>query len=78
MGAHCSTEEGDGVLGYVNLIAGPERWRDSESDELGLTDLPREEWTYAEPFWKASESSPLFKESRLYLRDSSTVFPQNC
>ncbi|ETM97218.1 hypothetical protein PPTG_20444 [Phytophthora nicotianae INRA-310] len=71
-------ENGDGVLGYVNLIAGPERWRDSESDELGLTDLPREEWTYAELFWKASESSPLFKESRPYLRDSSTVFPLNC
>ncbi|ETL82444.1 hypothetical protein L917_17385, partial [Phytophthora nicotianae] len=50
MGAHCSTEEGDGVFGYVNLIADPERWKDPGSDELRSTNQPREEWTTAEPF----------------------------
>ncbi|ETL29222.1 hypothetical protein L916_17544, partial [Phytophthora nicotianae] len=50
LGTHCSTEEGDGVLGYVNVISDPERWEDPGSDELRSTNQPREEWTTAEPF----------------------------
>ncbi|ETL82442.1 hypothetical protein L917_17387, partial [Phytophthora nicotianae] len=52
MGTHCSTEEGDGVLGYVNLIADPERWKDPGSDELRSMNQPREDWTTVELFQK--------------------------